>query len=238
MTDRSSRSTTRAPVRTIAPSRSSWRRADGTDPAGTSAGSGPSPRRAGSARLPCRSSGSRGGACRGRSRRALRRAPRRSARRRRARTTSTPRRRAGSCSRSAASKAMRIRRRISSRVVERLQAGRVAGPVVVAEVREARPGGDDQRVVRDRAAVGEHDLASLDVEADRLAEEDRRVPLAAEDRPQRLGDVAGRHRAGRDLVEQRREQVVVAPVDERDHRRDRHDRGPWPPTGHRTRRRR
>ena len=42
-----------------------------------------------------------------------RRARRRSARRRRARTSSTPRRRSGSASRSAASNAMRIRRRIS-----------------------------------------------------------------------------------------------------------------------------
>ena len=76
-------------------------------------------------------------------------------------------------------------------------------------------GRDDQRVVRDRSAVGEQDLAPLRVDADRLAEDDRRVALLAEDRAQRLGDVAGRQRARRDLVQQRLEQVEVAPVDER-----------------------
>ena len=50
--------------------------------------------------------------------------------------------------------------------------------------------------------------------SDRLAEQDRRVPLAAQDRAERLGDVARRDGAGRDLVEERREQEVVAPVDD------------------------
>ena len=53
-----------------------------------------------------------------------------------------------------------------------------------------RAGRDDQRVVLDRPAVGHQDLATLGIEPDRLAEDDRRVALLAQDRAQRLGDVA------------------------------------------------
>ena len=42
------------------------------------------------------------------------------------------------------------------------------------------------------------------------------VLLAAEDRPQRVADLARRQGAGRDLVGQRLEEVEVAAVDERD----------------------
>ena len=68
------------------------------------------------------------------------------------------------------------------------------------------------------------DLAPVRVEPDRLAEEDGRVRVPAEDPPERLGDLAGREGAGRDLVEQRLEQVVVAPVDEGDARPAGHGR--------------
>ena len=87
-------------------------------------------------------------------------------------------------------------------------------PFRVVEVGVVGAGRDDQRVVGDRPAVGHQDLAALRIEADRLAEDDRRVALLAQDRAQRLGDVAGRQRAGRDLVEQRLEEVEVAPVDQ------------------------
>jgi hypothetical protein len=40
--------------------------------------------------------------------------------------------------------------------------------------------------------------------------------VAAQDGTQRLGDLAGGQRAGRDLVQQRLEQVEVAPVHERE----------------------
>ena len=39
--------------------------------------------------------------------------------------------------------------------------------------------------------------------------------LLAHERAERLGDVAGRQGAGRDLVQQRLEEVEVAPVDQR-----------------------
>ena len=56
---------------------------------------------------------------------------------------------------------------------------------------------------------------ALGIEPDGLAQEDRGVGVPAEDAPQRLRDLARREGAGRDLVEQRLEQVVVAPVDQR-----------------------
>ena len=85
-----------------------------SDPADRSAGSGPSPRRGGSGRRRCRSSGSRDGACRGRSRRGRRPARRPVGPPPTRTNVSHSRAVAGSCSRSAASKAIRIRRRISS----------------------------------------------------------------------------------------------------------------------------
>ena len=101
-------------------------------------------------------------------------------------------------------------------VLDRLEPGRDGRPLRVVEVGVVGAGGDDQRVVGDRAAVGHQDLRRSGIEADRLAEDDRRVALLAQDRAQRLGDVAGRQGAGRDLVEQRLEEVEVAPVDERE----------------------
>ena len=74
---------------------------------------------------------------------------------------------------------------------------------------------DDERVVRDRPTVGELDLTASDIDAHGLAEDHRRVALLAEQRAERLGDVARRQRAGGDLVQQRLEQVEVAPVDQR-----------------------
>ena len=182
----------------------------------TAAGPGRAPRPGRSGRPTGGSSGSRCAACRARSRP---RAP----------ASSTPvgppptttkvihsDRRSGSASRSAASKAMRIRRRmvVASSIV--LRPARVAGPVVVAEVLVTGAGRDDQRVVGDRPAVRQDDLAPVGIEPDRLAEEHGRVPVAAQDRAQRLGDVARRERPGRDLVEQGLEQVMVQPVDEGD----------------------
>ena len=81
--------------------------------AGTSAGSGRAPRRAGSGRPGAGSSGSRRGACRSRSRPARPRARRRSGPPPTITNVIHASRRCGTASRSAASNAMRIRRRIS-----------------------------------------------------------------------------------------------------------------------------
>ena len=55
----------------------------------------------------------------------------------------------------------------------------------------------------------------VDVDLDRLAEEDGDVRPLPEDGAQRLGDLTRLEGAGRDLVEERLEEMVVAPVDER-----------------------
>ena len=57
---------------------------------------------------------------------------------------------------------------------------------------------------------------AADVEAVHRGENDARVRLALEDRAERRRDVRGRKRPRRDLVEERLEEVEVAPVDERD----------------------
>jgi hypothetical protein len=101
------------------------------------------------------------------------------------------------------------------RVVDGLEARGERRPPVVAEVRERRARRDDERVVRDRAAVGEGRLAPIDVDPDCLAEQHRGVPLAPQHRAQRLGDLARRQRTRGDLVQQRLEEVVVLAVDER-----------------------
>src|SRR4029079_29289 len=79
----------------------------------------------------------------------------------------------------------------------------VRGPIVMAEERVVGPGRDDQRVVGDGAAVRDVDLALIDIDADRLAENDRRVLLTREDRAQRLGDVSWGQGTRRDLEEHR-----------------------------------
>ena len=56
----------------------------------------------------------------------------------------------------------------------------------------------------------------LEVEVGNFGHQDADVAVALEDGPQRIGDLAGRQRAGRDLVGQRLEEVEVPPVDERD----------------------
>ena len=100
------------------------------------------------------------------------------------------------------------------RVVDRFQARRIAGPLVVSEIRVTDAGRNDERVVADRAPVGHADLASNRIERDCLAKEDRRVRPLAKDRSQRLGDLAGAEGTRRDLVEERLEEMEVAPVDE------------------------
>ena len=103
-----------------------------------------------------------------------------------------------------------------------LSPGAARAPLVVAEVGVARAGRDDERVVVEHAlgaAAGhrrEQHLAPLEVEAATSPSSDLHVALALEHAAQRRGDLARRQRARRHLVEQRLEEVEVAPVDERD----------------------
>ena len=101
------------------------------------------------------------------------------------------------------------------RVGDGLEPGRVGGPLLVAEVGMPDTGGDDEDVVRHQLPSSS-DATADGVEVHGLAEQDLDVGLAAQERPQRLGDLRGRQRSGGDLVEQGREQVVVAAIDERD----------------------
>ncbi len=97
------------------------------------------------------------------------------------------------------------------RVVDALHAGRELGELVVAEVGLPRAGGHDQRVVGHGGLAaedlgGDRPVAEVDV-GDR-AQQDLRVLLAAEDLAGRRGDLALGEDPGRDLVEQRLEEVV------------------------------
>ena len=76
------------------------------------------------------------------------------------------------------------------RVLHRLEPRRERCPLRVVEIAVMGARRDDQGVVGDRPAVRQLDLALLEVEADRLAEDDRRVALLAQHRAERLRDVA------------------------------------------------
>jgi len=88
-------------------------------------------------------------------------------------------------------------------------------PVVVPVVGALRAGGDDQRVVRKVGAVREHDAFRLGIDVDHLSEQYAHVLLAAEHAAQGRGDLAGRQRAGSNLIKERLEEVIVAPIEER-----------------------
>ena len=100
-------------------------------------------------------------------------------------------------------------------VFEIFRTGRHRRPFVVAEVAVGRTGRDHQPVERD-GAVGEHHPSSVEVDAGNIAADDIDIGMAREQPADRLGDVAGRQRRRRHLVEKGHEQVVVAPVDDRD----------------------
>ena len=95
------------------------------------------------------------------------------------------------------------------RALERLHLGRMGAPLVVAEVGVVRAARDDQRVIGDRLRCRqtgdrpEDHLAPVEVEARDLGEQHAHVAVALEDRPQRIGDLARRQRAGRHRLSSR-----------------------------------
>ena len=90
---------------------------------------------------------------------------------------------------------------------------------ILAEVMVMRPGGHEEGVVIE-GTVTQQDAVAGGVEAGDLGHQHDGIPLAAQDGPQRRGDVGRRQRPGRYLIEQRLEQVEIAPVEEGDpHRR-------------------
>jgi hypothetical protein len=58
-------------------------------------------------------------------------------------------------------------------------------------------------------------LTGVEVEAGDLGQQDADVAGALEDGAERIGDLTGRKRPGRDLVRERLEEVEVAAIDER-----------------------
>ena len=105
------------------------------------------------------------------------------------------------------------------RVGQRLQAVRVPGPVVVAEVAVRRAGGHDEVVVGDRLSVVERHAARRGVDVGDFGLQHRQ-PAGADLIAQHVADRAGHRRRGeprgRDLVQQRLEQVVVGAIEQRD----------------------
>ena len=105
------------------------------------------------------------------------------------------------------------------RVVDRLHARREFGEVVVAEVRLAGAGGDDEGVVGGFVGVAEqlgHDSLFGQVDVGDVAEQHLDVALFAQDDAGGRGDLALRDDPGRHLVQQRLEQVVGGAGDQLD----------------------
>jgi hypothetical protein len=105
--------------------------------------------------------------------------------------------------------------------LERLDLERLLAPFLVTEIRVARSRSDDERVVRNRGRTGdardlvELHLSLLEIEGAGLGHHHAHVRRRLEQRPERIGDLAGRQCPGRDLVGERLEQVKVPPVDQR-----------------------
>jgi hypothetical protein len=85
----------------------------------------------------------------------------------------------------------------------------------VAEIGVPRAGGQHQHVVGDLAILQPHD-AALAVDAGHPAQDHPHVSCLAQDGADGLGDLRRRQAGRRHLVEQRLEEMVVAPVDHGD----------------------
>ena len=88
-------------------------------------------------------------------------------------------------------------------------------PFIMAEIGMARAGRDDEIVVARCAVCGAH-LLRVGIDTLDVLHQHRGVLLAGQDAADRHGDLRRRKAGGRHLVEQRLEQMVVAPVDDGD----------------------
>ena len=86
----------------------------------------------------------------------------------------------------------------------------------MAEIGVPRAGRQHERVVAKRRAVIEAKLASLPVDGLDGRQQGRDIRAPAKEMPDRPGDLRGRERRGRRLIEKRLKQVMVASVDDRD----------------------
>ena len=101
------------------------------------------------------------------------------------------------------------------RVDDALEAGRLHRPLVMAEIGVVGPGRQDQIIVAEVDAVRAHDLL-LEIDALDFSEHHPDVRAPREDAPDRPRDIGGRKRGGRDLIEERLEEMVVPLVDDGD----------------------
>ncbi len=101
------------------------------------------------------------------------------------------------------------------RVLEGLEPRRQQLPVVVAEVRVAGARRQDERVVVDFVAI-EDEPARGQIHTLHVRQEDRDVGRTAHDGAKRDRDVRRIERGGGHLIQQRLEQMMVAPVQQRD----------------------
>ena len=102
------------------------------------------------------------------------------------------------------------------RVFERLQARRERLPIVMAEIGVPGAGRQHQRIEVDGRSVIEPDASRVLVDGLDRSEQRRHVPALAQEMPDRPGDLRRRERGGRDLIEKRLKQMMIAAVDEGD----------------------
>lgn len=108
------------------------------------------------------------------------------------------------------------------RILQRLQPRRHRLPFVVAEIGMRRARGDHQCIVADRLPTPERHRFGGGIDAGHLAQKRRHLRPVAIEMADRPGDLGSGDQRGCDLVEQRLEQVMISPVDQRDaHRRAR-----------------
>src|SRR5437762_10223800 len=86
----------------------------------------------------------------------------------------------------------------------------------MAEIGMARAGSENQRVIGDSVAILEQHALFVCVDAVHTGEQRRDLLAVAQEMADRPGDFGGGERGGRDLIQQRLEQMMVAAVDQRD----------------------
>jgi anaerobic selenocysteine-containing dehydrogenase len=102
------------------------------------------------------------------------------------------------------------------RVLKSFQSGREWLPLGVSEIRVARTGSDDERIVVDDVTVGEHNPATVHVDPRHLGEQHTDVPGSAKHPANWRGNIAWRERRGRYLIQERLKDVVIAAIEQRD----------------------
>jgi hypothetical protein len=113
-------------------------------------------------------------------------------------------------------------------IVERLEPRRVPRPVVVPEIAVRRAAREHQIVEAEMRTVVECNAPRRGVYRDDLPHPHLDIALPTQDVTQRCGNVRGGEPGRRHLVEQRLEEMMVAPVEQRDPRPVRSRGRAWP----------